>query len=767
MAGGDAPIDRSAVTIRTSTMYATQLTSDNGMSLHARHEASLRSARAILPLVFAIVAPASVLELGLGSGTWLQVAADLGVADLAGVDGGRAQSEGPELPAWSVTRGDLDTPLDLGRRFDLVMTLETAQHINPQAAGRFVANLVGHGDVVLFSAAIPAQTATPPANGRWPAYWAQLFADHGYVATDGLRARLWLDEAVEPCYAQNALIFVRERRLTEFPELLAARVPDRTPLPLVHPQIFASVARDSSGTAARSSRERVAPPTRNTADPVSHGVGDAVGGFVTVIRVEEIAADPGILSSYASDFGSGIDATLVIYAPDRQPDSVLAEIAPALAASGLDGDDGPDAMLLCVPALEGDRLLAERATVVLGSRVPGPGLACIPLVGRGATGLLGAWAAGAFPAPGLAGELARTLLMTTITAAGEPDQTDNIDRLRYADGMSAPVQHEWPVLLAANLQLAGSLEGLWNRLDAASREVLVSILGYRVLGHRKIRTNVGPFARVQHVADEMREHLLVQEHTVDPGFLNWMLDEYDLTSIGFPMRLHSHPRLLINEFVLEQYRAPEPADVGVRSGDVVIDGGGCWGETALHFACLAGAGGRVHTFEFEPTNLLTLRRNLELNPELAARIRLHEHALWSTAGEELSFEPAGGGTRVNSNASADGSTICRTATVSIDGLVASGEIDRVDFIKLDVEGSELAVLQGAEATIRRFRPRLAISAYHRPDDLIVLPGFLDQLGLGYRYAIGHFTMSSEETVLFAWCDSEAETLRAPARPGRR
>jgi FkbM family methyltransferase len=240
--------------------------------------------------------------------------------------------------------------------------------------------------------------------------------------------------------------------------------------------------------------------------------------------------------------------------------------------------------------------------------------------------------------------------------------------------------------------------------------------------------------------------MLVQAETDDPEFLGWILGLYDLKALGLPIKLHSHPRLLINEFMLEQYRAPAPLEISVRPDDVVIDGGGCWGESALHFAHLAGSGGHVETFEFEPGNLERLHRNLELNPKLAARIGVNERALWHTADERMSFRAAGPATRLDT-ASEDG-----VPTGSIDALVASGKIDRVDFIKLDIEGSELAALEGAAETLRRFRPRLAIAAYHRADDLLMLPGFLASLELGYQFAIGHYTMSDEETILFAWCD---------------
>ena len=86
-------------------------------------------------------------------------------------------------------------------------------------------------------------------------------------------------------------------------------------------------------------------------------------------------------------------------------------------------------------------------------------------------------------------------------------------------------------------------------------------------------------------------------------------------------------------------------------------------------------------------------------------------------------------------------------TESIDHLVAGGALERVDFIKVDVEGAELEVLRGASHTLRTQRPRLALAAYHRPDDLVVLPAFIASLGLEYRWYLQCSTMTDIDTVL--------------------
>ena len=68
---------------------------------------------------------------------------------------------------------------------------------------------------------------------------------------------------------------------------------------------------------------------------------------------------------------------------------------------------------------------------------------------------------------------------------------------------------------------------------------------------------------------------------------------------------------------------------------------------------------------------------------------------------------------------------------------------------MDIEGAELNALKGAEETIRRFKPKLAITVYHSLNDFWEIPEWLESLGLGYKFYLRHFTIHAEETVLFA------------------
>jgi FkbM family methyltransferase len=349
------------------------------------------------------------------------------------------------------------------------------------------------------------------------------------------------------------------------------------------------------------------------------------------------------------------------------------------------------------------------------------------------------------PAPAATGGLSRALLAAVLAGVAAPAHPDNVDPIRFPDGMPPVPFAALPERLAAVMADVPAFERLWSRLPSDDAALLVQLLAYRVLGHEKVVLPLGPAAQVRQMSELARERLTLETGTFDIDFLGWQADLFDLAPIGLPIRLHAHIYLILHTFLLDQYRYAGAREVWVEPGDVVIDGGGCWADTALQFADAAGPEGRVLCFEFDPANLRLLDANLALNPELAERVELLQHPLWDTPGVPIPFSVSGPGAKVG-----EGDQVIETVT--IDELVATGRVDRVDFIKLDIEGSELPALRGARETLRRFKPRLAISAYHKDDDLITIPALLDELGVGYRYGLDHTTIHAEETILFAWCE---------------
>lgn len=294
------------------------------------------------------------------------------------------------------------------------------------------------------------------------------------------------------------------------------------------------------------------------------------------------------------------------------------------------------------------------------------------------------------------------------------------------------------------------LEWLYVKLaDEESRKWLVILAAYRALGHTKIKL---PTNTPQHWRNlQLAEMLKVDTETIHSGFMHFVLNRMNLEKINYPIEFFFSPGGVVTDFIEQQYRCEIKGDtIECENGDYVVDAGGCWGDTALYFAYKSGPHGRVAVFEFLPDNLSIFRRNLEMNPKLAERITLYEQPVWSQSGRELFVISNGPGTRVVSQTSDPNAN--KVKTFKIDDLVSSSEFPRIDLIKMDIEGAELEALKGSESVLRQFKPKLAITVYHDFKDFWTIPKFLDALGLGYKFYLRHFTIHSEETVLFASAD---------------
>jgi SAM-dependent methyltransferase len=196
-----------------------------------------RSARSIVPVVLAHVPAKSVIDIGCGTGIWLSVFAVHGIADFVGVDGHFFAAHTIEIPVERYVSFDLTRPYACARRFDLVVSLEVAEHLPPDCAEALVASLVRLGLAVLFSAAIPGQGGTHHVNERWQDYWAGLFNEHDYVPVDCIRKAVWDNPEVAWWYAQNTILYCARSHAAATPAL--AREIERSsglPLNIVHPR---------------------------------------------------------------------------------------------------------------------------------------------------------------------------------------------------------------------------------------------------------------------------------------------------------------------------------------------------------------------------------------------------------------------------------------------------------------------------------------------------------------------------------------------------
>ena len=205
---------------------------------------SRRSAEAIVPLVLTLIKPQSVIDVGCGLGTWLSVFQEFGVKNIFGIDGDHVDRSMLQIPHERFTAFDLKKPIPIEKHFDLVVSLEVAEHLPEKCAKPFIKTLTTLGPVVLFSAAIPFQGGTNHLNEQWPDYWVNYFKNNGYEAIDCVRKKVWQDDQVDWWYAQNILMFSQKDYLAGNPLLQEEfKNTHSSQLSIVHPKKYLDLVR--------------------------------------------------------------------------------------------------------------------------------------------------------------------------------------------------------------------------------------------------------------------------------------------------------------------------------------------------------------------------------------------------------------------------------------------------------------------------------------------------------------------------------------------
>jgi FkbM family methyltransferase len=147
----------------------------------------------------------------------------------------------------------------------------------------------------------------------------------------------------------------------------------------------------------------------------------------------------------------------------------------------------------------------------------------------------------------------------------------------------------------------------------------------------------------------------------------------------------------------------------VMSGEIVLDAGASMGHVTLYLAQHVGCGGRVIAVEPDDHNRAQLHQNLRLNPTVE-NVTVLDPVLWDAVGT-IEFCEQGSFSSSSLWMPADQPKV-RKPAITIDALVSSLSLPRVDFIKMDIEGAEMRAIAGAAATIARDHPAFAVATYH-------------------------------------------------------
>lgn len=148
----------------------------------------------------------------------------------------------------------------------------------------------------------------------------------------------------------------------------------------------------------------------------------------------------------------------------------------------------------------------------------------------------------------------------------------------------------------------------------------------------------------------------------------------------------------------------------VQPNDVVIDAGANCGHLSIFFSKLVGQNGQIFAFEPDKFNVERIEKNKKLNKDLFDNIKIVDLLLWDK-NELIDFYEAG---TVGSSAiwMPDSAHCVKKQAIRIDDWVVKNTIQKLDFIKMDIEGAEIEALDGCVETIKKLKPNFAIASYH-------------------------------------------------------
>ena len=274
--------------------------------------------------------------------------------------------------------------------------------------------------------------------------------------------------------------------------------------------------------------------------------------------------------------------------------------------------------------------------------------------------------------------------------------------------------------------------------DLESKELFLNLLIYRIGSHFSVKL---PLKFLE--GDSENDYLQLENHSLSSFSLSGFVGnirhykfifknhQYCVDCLGLKFYLHRKQYFLNRDVVSVQ---PE-------AGDYVVDGGACLGDTAAVFSNAVGELGMVYSFDPLMDHIEILEHNTAQFPIKNVKVMP-----FGLGNENIDSEPV----RLNSYNPGFSAGSSVVPLRKIDTLVRNHEIKRINFIKLDVEGFEMQVLIGGFNAINRFKPKIAVSLYHKPNDMFEILTYIKEYHPFYKFYLGHYTIHKEETVLY--CD---------------
>ena len=168
---------------------------------------ALKAATEIVPYLLENINLDSVVDVGCGTAAWLYVFKKNGIKNILGLDSHK------NLSCLRISREEflnqnLEKPIIAGKFYDLAISLEVAEHINPKQSIRFISDLCNLSEIILFSSATPGQGGENHINEKSLDYWRVLFREKGFYPYDVIRDKFLSKKNIAPWYRYNTILYV-------------------------------------------------------------------------------------------------------------------------------------------------------------------------------------------------------------------------------------------------------------------------------------------------------------------------------------------------------------------------------------------------------------------------------------------------------------------------------------------------------------------------------------------------------------------------------
>ena len=328
--------------------------------------------------------------------------------------------------------------------------------------------------------------------------------------------------------------------------------------------------------------------------------------------------------------------------------------------------------------------------------------------------------------------------------------TDNIDFIRHICSISHGSVYEKCINNAVSFvnrstngiiyygagYMGAGLISINSKIEAfCDRDV--NKIGHLIFGHRVISPDMlvkeYPNSNVVITVIDMNTALEISNELVNMGLnkgnIYHYMDSFGLSSNYF------------HNLMAEQYFDSEIIVPKLTENEIFVDAGCCNCYTDFRFTEFTNNKyKKIIAFEPSPKQYLEC---IEKSRDIQ-NISIHNSGLWNE-NTFLSFDDTCtiGGTHIIDYAGANATQV---KLVKLDDVLDGEE---ATFIKMDIEGAELNALKGAEQTIIKYRPKLAICVYHKPEDIFEIPSYLLSLHSDYNLYFRHYSFWHGETVLYA------------------